>query len=417
MCIKYDVVVVGGGPSGIAAAVSSSRLGAKTALIEKNGVLGGNITSGHVGPIMGSTAKGTMTEEICSLLGIGDRFVMHDVEMAKTVLPKWVYNEKVDVFLQAQAADVIMERNKICGLAIAGKNGLEKILGNIVVDATGDGVVAYCAGAEYDKGRPGDKLMQPASLMFTLSGVDTERAVYCFGEVCSTLVNGERFDEYCIKAHEEGRLPTNVSCVRLYPHVNEGEVLCNTTQANYIDGTKHEDIIKAELILREQIGQVIDFLRKYVPGYENCTLKDSADMLGVRETRRIIGEYVLKDEDLMSGARFDDVIVHNADFGIDIHNPAGGGQAEGVAKRVKPYDIPLRCLIPKKIDNLIVTGRCISGTHRAHASYRVMKIAIPLGQAAGIAAALSVKKGVLPRELPAKDVQQVLLDLGVELYD
>ena len=259
--------------------------------------------------------------------------------------------------------------------------------------------------------------MQPTTLMFTLSDVDTDRAVFCFGEECETPVDGMRFDEYCVKAHAEGKLPENVSVVRLYPHINKGEVLCNTTQANYIDGTDRKDLIKAELVLREQVVQVVDFLRKYIPGYENCRLKDSADVLGVRETRRILGEYVLSDEDVLSGARFPDVVVHNASFSVDIHNPSGGGQAEGRARKTKPYDIPLRCLIPRTIDQLIVTGRCISGTHRAHASYRVMKIAIPLGQAAGIAAALSAGKGIPPRELPADAVQKVLLESGAVLYD
>lgn len=414
---KYEVIVAGGGPSGIAAAVSAARLGVKTAIIEKNGILGGNLTSGHVGPIMGGTDKGTMTEEICDLLNIGNKFIMHDVEWAKTVLPKWVHDAGVDIFLQAQVADTIVKDNTVCGLVIAGKNGLEEILGDIIIDATGDGLVAYSAGADYEQGRNIDQLMQPATLMFTLSGVDTERAVFCFGEECDTLVHGMRYDEYCNKAHEEGRLPQNVSVVRLYHHVNKGEVLCNTTQANYIDGTDHKDLIKGELLLRKQMGEVIDFLRRYIPGYENCQLKDSADILGVRETRRIMGEYILSDEDVLSGARFKDVVVHNADFVVDIHNPDGGGQAEGLAKKVRPYDIPLRCLMPKTIENLIVTGRCISGTHRAHASYRVMKIVIPLGQAAGIAAALSVKKQVIPRNLLARDVQEVLLESGAVLYD
>ncbi len=417
MSEKYDVIVAGGGPSGLAAAVSAARLGARTAVIEKNGVLGGNLTSGHVGPIMGSTDKGTMTEEICDLLKVGGPQKMHDVEWAKMVLPRWVSDAGVDIYVQTQVADAIMKGNAICGLVIAGKNGLEEIYGDVVVDATGDGMAAYCAGAEYEMGRPGDKLVQPATLMFTLENVDTDRAVYCYGEVCSTPVHGMRYDEYCIKAHEEGRLPENVSVVRLYPHVNEGEVLCNTTQANHTDGTDRKDLIRAELLLREQIVQVVDFLRRYIPGYEDCRLKDSADTMGIRETRRILGEYVLTDEDVLTGARFPDVVVHNARFSVDIHNPTGGGQAEGRAKKTRPYDIPLRCLIPEKIDRMIVTGRCISGTHRAHASYRVMKIAIPLGQAAGIAAALSAKKNVLPRELPAGEVQKVLLDSGVILFD
>ena len=416
MSTSYDVIVAGGGPAGLAAAVSAARLGVKTAIIEKNGILGGNLTSGHVGPIMGGTSKGTITDEILELLGIKG-FRMHDVERAKKIIPKWIHKENIDVYLQSQVCDCIMEQNQIKGLRVAGKNGIYEIYGEIIIDATGDGFVSYCAKAPYEKGRPEDRLMQPVSIMFTLSNVDTVRAVFCYGEECSIPVMGMRYDEFCQKAHDEGILPSNVSVVRLYPHVNNGEVLCNTTQANKIDGTYEPDLFKAELELRDQMDLIINFLKKYIPGYENCTLKDSADCLGVRETRRIVGEYILQDEDLLSGRRFEDCIVHKADFVVDIHNPTGGGQAEGTAKKVKPYDIPLRCLIPLNVDGLITTGRCISGTHRAHASYRVMKIIMPLGQAAGVAAALCVKNHVLPRKLPYKQVQKVLLDLGVELFD
>ena len=169
--------------------------------------------------------------------------------------------------------------------------------------------------------------------------------------------------------------------------------------------------------LRRQIDQITDFLRKYVPGYENCRIRSTASTLGVRESRRIIGEYILNEDDLRVGRRFKDVVVHNANFVIDIHNPTGGGQAYGLAEVVKPYDIPYRCLIPKKIDNLILNGRCISGTHHAHASYRVMTICMALGEAAGIAAALSVQNDVCPRNLDVKEIQKVLLERGAVLFD
>ena len=414
---KYEVLVAGSGPAGMAAAVAAVRMGVKVGLVEKNGILGGNITSGHVGPIMGATDRGTLTEELCDLVGIGSRFVMHDIEQAKRVLPRWVTDAGVDVLLQVQVVDAILEDSRLTGLVVADKEGLRNIFADVFVDATGDGFVAYSAGVRYEKGRAEDGLMQPTTLMFTLTDVDTDNAVFCHGEECDTLVHGMRYDEYCKQAHDRGELPQNVSVVRLYEHVNEGEVLCNTSQANGIDGTNAADHIRAELELRDQMGTIIEFLRENIPGYENCRLKDSADVLGVRETRRFAGEYVLQDEDVLTGARFEDVVVHNAEFVIDIHNPSGDGQAEGLAKLSKPYDIPLRSLIPLDVDNLILSGRCISGTHRAHASYRVMKIAIPLGEAAGIAAALSVQKGILPRDLDASDVQDRLTELGVILFD
>ena len=160
-----------------------------------------------------------------------------------------------------------------------------------------------------------------------------------------------------------------------------------------------------------------EFLRRYVPGYQSARVKSTASTLGVRESRRVMGEYVLGDDDLRAGRKFPDVVVHNANFVVDIHNPTGGGQAEGLAEVVRPYDIPYGCLIPKKVENLVLSGRSISGTHRAHASYRIMTVCMAVGEAAGAAAALSLKKGVTPRALDAKDVQQALIARGAVLFD
>ena len=184
---------------------------------------------------------------------------------------------------------------------------------------------------------------------------------------------------------------------------------------NDINGLKTEDLYKAEVELREQIEKVIEFLRKYIPGYETCMLKTTADTLGVRETRRIIGEYVMCDEDVEKGKHYDDAVVHNAWFLIDIHNPSGGGQAEGHSKMAKPYDIRYGALLPLGVENLLTAGRCISGTHRAHASYRVMAICMATGQAAGIAAALSIKNNITPRNLDVKEIRNVLQSKGVRL--
>lgn len=169
--------------------------------------------------------------------------------------------------------------------------------------------------------------------------------------------------------------------------------------------------------LRNQIAMVVKFLQKNVPGYENCRVKSSADVLGVRETRRIMGDYILQDSDVENGAHFPDAIVHNAWFLIDIHNPTGGGQAEKHSQPAKPYDIPYRCFLPIGIENLLVAGRCISGTHRAHASYRVMAICMAMGEAVGVAAALSAQRGVTPKNVPAEDIQTVLMKRGVQLFD
>ncbi|MBN1686667.1 MAG: FAD-dependent oxidoreductase [Spirochaetales bacterium] len=417
---SYDVVVAGAGPSGMCAAVAASRCGSSVALVERYGIVGGNLTIGNVGPVMGKVSNGTMGEEVTGLLKAEFNQQAPDIERAKIVLVDWLQDEGVEVYLQSPVVEAVTEGKSIKGVVVGTHDGLASILAKVVVDATGDGTVSYLAGAACMKGRDSDGLMQPASIMFTLGGVDEKIAIISRGEtkdVNKAMVPAGSFVDVCKEANEKGLLPKNVDIVRLYYTTRPGERLVNATQANNIDGTSVGDLWKGEVDLRNQMELVVQFLKQNVPGYENCYVQTSSNTLGVRESRRITGTYILNDEDLQQGARFNDVIVHNVNFLVDIHNPGGAGQAEGKAAAVRSYDIPYRCIIPETVDNLITTGRCISGTHRAHASYRVMNICMALGQASGIAAALSAKKGVLPRNLKHELVQKELTDSGVVLFE
>lgn len=416
---RYDVIVVGGGPAGICAATASARCGASTALVERYGIIGGNLTIGHVGPIMGGVSNGTLKDEVREVLKVKGIHKHHDIEEAKINLTAWINSTKTDLFLQAHVVDVIKEESVIKGIVMGGQNGLSALMGQIIVDATGDGTVSYLAGADYKVGRDSDGLVQPTTLMFTLAGIDESKAITCGHEEDDSAVPGGSYLEICKKANREGELPQNVNIVRLYRTLHDGERMVNATQANGIDGTKYSDIAKAEVDLRNQIQVVHAFLKKYVPGFEESYIRDSADTIGVRETRRIIGEYILQDEDLTAGRKFEDVMVHNASFVIDIHNPAGAGQAEttGCPHKVQPYDIPYRCFVPLKIENLLMAGRCISGTHRALASYRVMNICLAMGQAVGVAAAFSARSKAYPRLLDYHTVQKYLVSQGANLYD
>lgn len=420
----YDVVVAGGGPAGICAAVSAARMGAKTALLERYGAIGGNLTVGCVGPIMGITSPGTMRDEIVRLLQVEQNDMLgwtsrvHDMEQAKGTLLHFLTGEGVRVFLQSPVADVKMEGDGVTRLVVSTSEGMRALPASVFIDATGNGDVAFFAGAEYSAGRGTDGLLQPVSLMYILEGVDDSRAVVCIGEADPVEYHGEPFTQYTQRCCEEGLLPENTAAVRLYPTLVPGERLVNTTQANYILGTNTDDILQAELLLRNQIEQITGFLRKHVDGYENCRVKYSASTLGVRESRRFEGEYKLTLEDIRSGRKQPDAVVHNANFCIDIHNPVGSGQAEKLPDvfNTKPYDIPYRCLVPKRVDNLLLCGRCISGTHHAHASYRVMSICMATGEAAGVAAGLCVQQGKRPRELDYADIQCVLQERGVDLF-
>ena len=418
---SYDVVVAGSGPAGICAAVAAAREGAKVALVERYGVVGGNLTAGYVGPILGMVGKGTMRDEIVSLLGvpendmIGETGRAHDFERAKMLLAQFVNHPNIDVYLQTTVTDVIKEGNAVVGLVVTAGEGQFVIKGAVTVDATGDGLVSYLAGAQTEKGRE-DGLMQPVTLEFTIAGVDESKGIICIGDVDEVKLGDERFLDYCKRLAVEGEIPEKIAAVRLHPMVYDGYRQVNTTQVNGVDMTRVEQIFKADLELREQMYLLEEFFHKHIPGYENCRVISSGTTTGVRETRRVIGDYVITAEEMAAGCRFDDVIVHRAEFIVDIHNPAGSGQAEEHIQYCDPYDLPYRCFTPKGVENLYTAGRCISGTHRAHASYRVMSICMAMGEAVGIAAALCAAEGVTPRELDVKKLQKSLTDKGIELY-
>ena len=419
---RFDVIVCGAGPAGICAAVAAARQGAKVALLERYGVPGGNLTCGHVGPILGMVGKGTMRDELMALLEVPDNDmigrvgVAHDMQRAKTVLTEFIHHENIEVYLQTMAADALVEDHRVTGVVISTKEGLLALEGKVVVDATGDGDVAAFAGCQIEKGRE-DGLMQPVTLEFTLDNVDEDRGVICIGDVDDVEFNGQRFLDYCKQCAQKGMLPEHLAAVRLHPTVHKGERQVNTTQANGVDSTKIEDLYPAELALRGQIDTLIRFFRENLPGYENCKYIASGTTTGIRESRRVVGEYLITAEELAAGKRFDDVVVHRGVFIVDIHNPAGAGQAEEKIQYVVPYDLPYGCFVPKGVDGLMTAGRCISGTHRAHASYRVMSICMAMGQAVGVAAALCARQGCQPRELDVKALQKELAALGVELFD
>lgn len=419
---SYDVLVAGAGPAGICAAVAAARQGVKVALIERYGIVGGNLTVGYVGPILGMVSKGTMRDELVTLMGvpqndmIGETGKAHDFEHAKRVLADFVNHPNIDVYLQSSVFDVIKKGNAVQGLVLATNEGHFALEGKMVIDATGDAVVSYLAGATIEKGRE-DGLMQPVTLEFTIDGVDESRGVTCIGDVDEVKLGDERFLDFCKRCADEGKIPQKLAAVRLHPTTKLGERQVNTTQVNGVDMTRVDHIFKADLELRQQIDLLVNFFHENLPGYENCRCISSGATTGVRETRRVMGEYIITAEELAAGKKFKDAIVHKAEFIVDIHNPAGAGQAEAHIQYVKPYDLPYRCFVPLVVDNLYTAGRCISGTHRAHASYRVMSICMAMGEAVGMASAICVEQNCTPRSLNVDLLQKRMTDMGIELFD
>ena len=416
----WDLIVCGAGPAGIAAAVTASRLGLKTLLLERYGAVGGCLTLGNVTTLLGSVAKGTIRDEMSALLHQPGAKGAIDNEDAKGKLVRYLSDAGVTFRLQTPAVDALVENGTVKGVFALTQNGLVLFSAKRVIDATGDGYLAAAAGAQAMVGRDGDGLVQPCSLMYTVEGVDPESTLVCRHEEDRTVFpDGREYLALCEQAAREGRLPAHVTIVRLYLTERAGERLVNATQMNGVNVLRDGDTEKSETELRRQIEQINAFLRAEIPGFSHIHTRVSASTLGVRESRRIRGRYVLSGEDLLEGRRFSDAVVHRADFPIDIHNPAGGGQAEkeGCPYTAQPYDIPMRALQPEGIENLILSGRCISGSHRAHASYRVINIVMAVGQAAGTMAAVSVRENIPVSALPYPPVRKALEAQGCVLTD
>ena len=418
--MKYDIVIAGAGPAGIAAALEAARSGLKTALIERYGCVGGNLTLGYVGPLLGKVCPGTIAEEIEDAI-CAKRGAVPDFERAKIALTSMLDEAGVDVYLQTSVIGAEKIGENIKNVYTSGKFGPLSFSAEVYVDATGDGDLAVQSGCRYEMGREGDGLVQPVTLMFVIDGVAPHQPLLCRHEEDYTdLGDGREYLDLCHKACRTGELPENVNIVRLYATGVNTERMVNATQENRIDPLDPMDVFKAEASLRRQIGKIVDFLKNNIPGFEDIHIKGSASTLGVRESRRILGRYQLTEQDLMEGRTYPDSVVHQANFCLDIHNPAGAGQAVHEERRPaipKPYDIPFSAMCPIGCDNLITAGRCISGTHVAHSSYRVMRICMAMGQAAAAAASVMCKTKTTTSTVDAEAIRNHLIGRGVCLED
>ena len=418
--MKYNIVISGAGPAGIACAIEAARSGLKTALIERYGCVGGNLTQGYVGPLLGKVCAGTVAEEIESAI-CARRGSVPDFEKAKIALTDMLDQAGVDVYLQTSVIGAEKRGEKIETIHTAGKFGNISFTAETFVDATGDGDLAVLAGCPYEMGREGDGLVQPVTLMFVIEGVDPDQPLLCRHEEDYTdLGDGREYLDLCHKACRTGELPENVNIVRLYATDIVTERMVNATQENRIDPLDPSSVFKAEVSLRRQIGKIVDFLKNNIPGFADIRIKGSASTLGVRESRRIVGRYKITESDLMSGRTYPDSVVHKANFCLDIHNPLGAGQSVHAEKRpVTPplYDIPFSAMCPIGCNNLITAGRCISGTHVAHSSYRVMRICMAMGQAAGAAASVMKETNTTTDTVDVSLIRRHLIARGVKLED
>jgi Dehydrogenases (flavoproteins) len=419
---EVDVLVVGGGPAGFSAAVCAAREGADTMLIEQSGDVGGVATSGLMSHWTGKTEGGFYEEILNRSADVpegsasagfngGLRQVINP-ERLKTVMLEMLQEAGVKLRLYTFSSEAIVEDDCIRGVITQSKAGRQAILAKVVIDATGDGDIAASAGAPYAKGRESDGKMQPMSVMFKVAGVDVEHGVFpgSFEETFPVPAGD-------IQTLGREHIPAPAGHVLLYKTTLPGVVTCNMTNCIDVDGTDPADLTRATYVCRSQIDPIVRFLRGYVPGFENCYAISSASIVGVRETRHFQGERQITEQDIREARVFDDWAVTRVRFNFDVHNMTGNGLDQtGEQKKFrqeKGYTIPYGCLVPVKIDGLLLAGRNISGTHMAHSNFRVMPICANMGQAAGVASALCVHRAVQPRRLDVKVLQARLMELGV----
>lgn len=411
---EADVVVCGSGPAGMAAAVTAGRLGARVLLIEQQGAVGGISTVGYMSHWTGDCNSKIYHEILkrSAELNEGEWKDRVDIYIDPEKL-KYLYNimlseAKVSVLLYTFISDTIVEDGEVRGVVIENKTGRSAVYGKVIIDATGDGDVAAKSGAEYFTGRESDGKMQPVTAMFKVGGVDTSRAAYL--STFETTYDTEKGE---LQDLARKHLPAPAGHVLTYRSTLPGIVTLNMTNVTGIDGTKAEELSKAEVITRKQMFEIVDFLREYVPGFEKCYVIGSASLIGVRETRHFKGVKTITEQDILEARVFDDWVVRDAYFNFDVHNLTGSGlDATGVQHKFsqkKGYTIPYGCLVPEKINGLLLAGRDISGTHMAHSNYRVMPICAGMGEAAGVAAYLAVRNGKQPRDITAGEIQKYLI--------
>ena len=413
---KTDVIVVGGGPAGFAAAYTAAKHGAETILIEQSGDIGGVSTIGLMSHWTGDCLS-PLYHEILSRSAQKNEGRFHnqitpfiDPEKLKTLYLEMLCEVGCKILLYTFALDALTDGNKIVGIKAANKSGLCEIYADTVIDASGDGDIAARSGAEYFMGRESDSKMQPMTLMFKVGGVDTEHAAYLHSfETTYETPRGE------LQALAREKLQAPLGHVLLYPSTLPGIVTCNMTNCIGVDGTSAEDLTRATLTCRLQTEKIVAFLREYAPGYQNCFLISSASAIGVRETRHFVGKYRLTDRDILEARVFDDWVVRGARFDFDVHNISGAGLDETGVQAKFPqkdgYTIPYGCLLPEKIENLLLSGRNISGTHIAHSSFRAMPICVGTGEAAGAAAALRTAKHCPLGDIDPKEIQKLVYNV------
>jgi len=448
---RTQVLVVGAGAAGVTSALAAGRNGAETFLVEYQGFTGGSSATlpwiGFHDRDYRQVVKGFAQEAVETMVANGDAtppcmdpkcgsIFSLNAHAWKILSMRLLREAGVKILLHAQMVDVIREGSRITGVIVECKSGRIKIEAEIVIDCSGDGDVAARGGVPWEKGRTKDGLVQAPTLVFRIGGVNRAKLIagcrdrslnyrewiHPHPEIwdrftpqldnLSTFIFGG-FAGLIEKAREAGEFDLPQSRVVGVKVHREDEFCAVMTRVLGLDPTDAENLSNAYALVYEQIPVLLKFFRNWVPGFEDSHLREIAPILGIRESRRIVGDYVMMAEDVMAGQRFDDGVSMGG-YHIDIHRPAGTWVE---SYNVKTYNVPLRSLIASDVENLMMAGKCISATHEAIASTRVIPICMGQGQGAGTAAALAVKGGKAVRDISVTDLRNLLREQGAEFGD
>ncbi len=446
---EADVLVVGGGPAGLGAAVGAASAGADVILAERYGFLGGSATAGLVMPMMSFYNEARAVEDTDPaanvrllpsdhgpgepvIAGVLELFlkqlydaggaippsqatgytVPFDPEQYKLVSERLLDDAGVRFLFHALASGVVGDDTPE-RVVFETKSGPLVIQARTIVDCTGDGDVAAAAGARFEVGRDEDGLVQPMTLMFRIAEFDRPTFASYAREHPDQWRGVLGLWDLIREAEAAGELDLPREELLFFATPHEREVSINSTRVSGL-GTDVWQLTEAEWISRRQMRQIGEFLRNRVPGFADAYIAQSGTTIGVRETRRIVGEYQLTAEDVLTCRSFEDAVARGS-YPIDIHDPHGKGTILRRLPAGGAYDIPLGCLLPAGVDGVLVAGRCISGTHEAHSSYRVTSIAMATGHAAGVCAAIAAATNVPPRDVDHVTVQLELVRQGANL--
>jgi hypothetical protein len=432
-----EVIVVGGGPAGVGAAVMAARNGCRTLLIEQYGMPGGMATIGEVHPFMPNHCNGVsldapvyrewleqmkkyMPSEIVRQMDAEQDYTCWlsrsiNKDVAALAAEDLLQQAGVELLYHHVLTDVNVSNRMIEGLMLHSKSGFSVVKGQNYIDCTGDGDLAAKAGCQFKVGDEEGRC-QPMTLCFKLSHVDAKHQSQSNGHRGFDPAWREMLKKKYLEAQRGGRLSCTRESLLIFPYYLEGDdvVHFNATRIighSAIDGISLSD---AEQIGRCQLREYLFWLRECIPGFENCRLLSMAVNIGIRESRRIRGLNYLTKDSFYSCAKYPDAIAR-CNYGIDLHNPQGAGTLIEHLLPSEYYEIPYGCIISADIDNLVLGGRPISVDVAVHSSLRIMPVACSLGQAAGAAAALSVKTGILLPKLHGEDVRKALVMFGARL--